>query len=206
MYEDILRYYLDSELYFHYYLEMFQEEFLLNGECGQERYCFYSDAGLLIKEKAKKGGGVHFELPEKLIKKYFLKEYSEEQLFAIVFAHWYNLDAKSIQFISNKNYGSYSEYILACFLNGNSYEDIKNIFSLYATKEERMDHLYELSNPKHFVICINEKQVPATYQYENETQLLVTEENQAFEIDYYYLHYYPCDENQPEPTDNPEKR
>lgn len=186
MYEKILNYYFDSAYYFHLTLNDFKETFLLEGECGKERYRFYSDIGLLINKKTKQSCGFHLQLADSIIKKVFFTNYSDNQIFTAIFAHWYNFEEDKIKLVSNKNYDKYCCQILACFLNGVDNETIIEVFHSYKGKKERMNRLYSLSTPKDFYISIDNHLVHAVCRKVQKQTYLLTDTGQTYLIDYFY--------------------
>ncbi|MEG2073879.1 MAG: hypothetical protein RRY54_03860 [Angelakisella sp.] len=60
--------------------------------------------------------GIIVELPDKKVCEYFEKSYSEEQLFCIIFAHWYGLPPDRIEMLTNRRYSDKCYRILDYFL------------------------------------------------------------------------------------------
>ena len=60
--------------------------------------------------------GMIVELPDKEVIAYFEKSYCENQLFCIMFAHWYGLPPKQIKILANRKYQNKCYSILEYFL------------------------------------------------------------------------------------------
>lgn len=126
----ILNYYLDSETYFHSHLMYFFDLFghiscCIDNKGNRHEFASAVAVKTLAREKADEGF-IFFDEPSWL-QEYFSKEYSDEQLFAIVFGAWYGLSESACRMIADRSRPTFAWKILNGFLCGMTSEKMKAI-------------------------------------------------------------------------------
>lgn len=102
-YENFLDYYLDTDKYFRCFVPWFYDLYGHFGECGEDViYDYESEIFMQLSKQEKSDFGFRLSLPEETIYKYFTMDYSDEQLFAVIFSHWCGLHKRQIQLIADK--------------------------------------------------------------------------------------------------------
>lgn len=116
-YNKLLEYYLDSDCYFKSFIPCFFDLFGHFGKCeSDEKYFFQSELHRQILEREQAEFGFRITDPQDYIYQYFTMNYTDEQLFSIIFAYWYGLDHKQIQQIADKRRRKLSWHFLNYFL------------------------------------------------------------------------------------------
>lgn len=188
----ILNYYLDSSTYFTGQMLDFFEYMKGNCECQGESYVFKSQVYLDYKKREKENGGrLHYliGLSEKQAEKYFSSNYSDEQLFTIIFAHWWELPAEQIKTLAKKSVKKYCSILLEFFLAGGFTKDAEVILSLKVSTDKKIKLLQSNINQAYTIYGPNGN-VPA--------ELGLDDENYSVLVDYtgkvYNLNPYPFSE------------
>lgn len=142
----ILSYYLDSEKYFHSHLMYFFDLFGYISYCIDKkgnRYEFASAVAVKTLAQEKADRGFVFTNEPTWLQEYFIREYSDEQLFAIVFGAWYGLPENACRMISNRTRQAFAWKILNGFLCGISCDEMKAILEsrnrTVAQKKQTLD-------------------------------------------------------------------
>lgn len=173
----LLNYYLDSDLFFRVYLEMFFDDMHL-GTCGKERFVFKSQVYKNIEEKLNKEGGYHLALSLKKTLKYFTLLRDNYQLSAVIFAEWYGLNRRQLIQIADRHSPNLAWQKLNYFLCNSD----KNVFPDdydYESDLKKLDYYIEKEDVT----------VPARYYVKNisfaenktfETAFLVDNENVCY--------------------------
>ena len=125
--KETLRYYLDSDRYFRSFLLYFFDLFGHISYCESQkgnRYEFASAIAVTTFEREQANAGFVFLNEPAWLQKYYTKEYSDEQLFAVIFGAWYGLSEKACQILSNKTRRAFVWPLLNCLLCGMTCEEI----------------------------------------------------------------------------------
>ena len=96
----LLKYYLNSDLFFGVYVDMFFEDIHF-GICGKERYVFKSQIYKEIEDRLNKSGGYELKLSYKKLLKYFTILKNDYQLSAVIFAEWYGLNRTQLRQVAD---------------------------------------------------------------------------------------------------------
>lgn len=168
----IVNYYLDSEMYFYIHLLVFFSSFGHIVDCIDDSGIIYEAySSIAAKTFARKDEAEGFyiceeEVPEWLVN-YYNIEYSDEQLFAIVFGAWWGLSKEECHMIANRNRRNLSWKILNCFLCGMTCEEVKSILNnKELSSQEKENLLSEVEPAGMYEICKDSNRVIAEKQGE----------------------------------------
>ena len=124
--------YLSSKCGFEMYLEYYLLTFNHMGECVEKAthafrsdleshrhirinnlaLSFYDDVYKTIQQRKREESGFHLRLNDSIITSLNRKNYSNRQLFCVVFSYWYGLGEQQIACISDELHGENCEEIL----------------------------------------------------------------------------------------------
>lgn len=144
--QNILNYYLDSERFFQIYLNIFLDEFnhmgdmIMNGKV----FDFETAVAHNIYQKLNCNDGYFdLKLPSQKIKEYFSFNFTESQLFSVIFGCWYGLPEEQIEVIKNGARESICWVLLNCFLSGMTVETALCILNNTSKVNDRFDDFYK---------------------------------------------------------------
>lgn len=141
VYSKLLKYYLNTENYFLLFAEHFWGNFNHTGKCykgksvilteetyrGLDTLHFESEIYRKYNNKLNDSHGYKLKLSETVIKEYFNKNFSEEQLFSVFFAHWIELSDPQLKQIADIRNKSRTWFLLDFFLCNPCYQ--KHIYA-----------------------------------------------------------------------------
>lgn len=130
--DKLIDYYLDSDCYFKSFVPWFFDLFDHYGKCENDNeYFFESELYRSIRKRENLECGFHITCKQTDIYQYFNMNYSDEQLFAIIFAYWYGLNDKVIRKIADKRRSKSTWYLLNYYLCNRQMKmlDAKNLYT-----------------------------------------------------------------------------
>lgn len=126
----ILDYYLDTDRYFHSCLHLFFDLFEHTGDCiGHDGIIRKFETAVAVQtfQREHEDAGFFFQEKPQWLYQYFSTEYTQEQVFSVVFGAWYGLSPKMCHLIGNRNWRKLSWRILNAFLCKMTYDEVNAV-------------------------------------------------------------------------------
>lgn len=131
IYTKILKYYLSSDTYFQSFIPYFFELYEHSGECFNEGKTYYFQSKLMKEctQRELRECGFSLTLSQELLQRYFTSDYTDQQLFSIIYGHWYGLTKKQLSQIADKRHKKQAWSILNYFMCNSKYDTVLIPFS-----------------------------------------------------------------------------